>query len=304
MVGHWMVGCVMFWQGQFPEGRRELEEAVALYDPSEQREKTLAAQIDPEVSALIHLGWTLWILGYPEQALRTSEEAIAAARKLAQPFALAQALFWACSTRLCCGQTTATETLGRELRAITTEHKLAYLGACATLLEGQTLIAKGNVKPGLGKIRQAFSEFSTQEAGLGRPWAVSVPVAAFARIGQAEEGMKMLTGAFQAVEANDEHQWEAELHRLKGELLILPPTPNADEAESCFRRAIDIARQQNAKSLELRAVVSLARFLRSAGHQNMEARDIVTAVYDWFTEGLDTEDLKAAKHLLDELAAS
>jgi class 3 adenylate cyclase/tetratricopeptide (TPR) repeat protein len=87
MVGHWMVGCVMFWQGQFPEGRRELEEAVALYDPSEQREKTLAAQIDPEVSALIHLGWTLWILGYPEQALRTSEEAIAAARKLAQPFA-------------------------------------------------------------------------------------------------------------------------------------------------------------------------------------------------------------------------
>ena len=293
MLGHWMLGCVTFWQGEFATARRELEEAFSLYDPNEQRAKTLALQIDPGVNALCHLGWTLWILGFPDRALKTSEKALETARALGQPFAVAMALFFACTTRACCGKYEAVRPLLDELMAVTAEHELRYLGSCARVLEGQALIAQGRCPAGLEQIGRAFAEFETQEAGVGLPWAMSIAIEAYTRMGRAGEALATLARSFEAVGRNGEHHWEAELFRLKGELLQSSSPANEGEAETCFRRAIDIAQGQSAKSLELRAAKSLARLLERQGKTDL-ARSLVRETRGWFTEGFETADIRTA----------
>jgi predicted ATPase len=125
-------------------------------------------------------------------------------------------------------------------------------------------------------------------------------VAEYLRLGDSEAGCKLLTEAFDLVERNDERNWEAELYRLKGAVLLAQSAPDGIEAEACFHCALDIARHQHAKSLELRAAMSLTRLWQSQG-KRQEARELLASVYGWFTEGFDTADLKEAKALLDEL---
>ena len=300
MVGHWMLGCIQFWQGEFVGARDGLKTAVSLYKPAEQQTKMLSTQIDPGLSALIHLGWVLWVVGYPEQAREAGEEAIAQARELCQPYALAMALFWAGSTYTCCGQFSVAAQHLKELSNLTEEHDLAYLGACANILDGQIEIAKQQYAEGLGLIEKAFSAFGTQGAGLGRPWAVSMPVAALAKIGKVDKGQAMLEGGFKAVQEKGERQWEAELYRLKGELLLATAEPDLCAAADCFGQAIDISRAQGAKSLQLRATMGLVQLMRRQDQVDKALQDL-TDLYGWFSEGLDTMDLKAAKVLMDEL---
>ena len=300
MLGHWMLGCVTFWQGEFPTARRELEKAFALYDPSEQRANTLALQIDPGVNALLHLSWTLWILGYPDQAVQTSEKAIATARQLAQPFALSMALFFACATRACCGQFASLRPFLDELKALADEHGLGYMTSVARVLEGQDLIARDECVAGLEQIGRAFSEFQAQEAGVGLPWAMSISATAYARLGKAKEGLATLAAAFAAADRNGEHQWQAELWRLKGELLLLPPVVDESEAEACFRRAAELARQQSARSLELRATLSLARLLARQG-KTADAEALLAESFGGFAEGGETSDLRDAAVALRSL---
>jgi class 3 adenylate cyclase/tetratricopeptide (TPR) repeat protein len=300
MLGHWMSGCVAFWQGEFGAARQELEEAFSLYDADAQRANPLALQIDPGVNALFHLSWTLWILGYPDQAVAASNNAIQAARRLAQPFALAMALFFACATRACCGHSAAVRQMLDELIALTTQHGLGYLGSCALVLEGQELIARGECAAGLDHIGRAFSEFQAQEAGVGLPWAMSISVLGYAGLGRRKEGLGVLVKAQGAASRNGERHWEAELMRLKGELLLLEPK-HEGEAEACFRESIELARRQGARSLELRAAVSLARLLARQGKRESAQRTL-SEVYGGFTEGLDTTDLRTAAAALKDLA--
>jgi class 3 adenylate cyclase/tetratricopeptide (TPR) repeat protein len=293
MLGHWMLGCVTFWQGEFATARQELEKAYALYDPNEQRAKTLALQIDPGVNALCHLGWVLWILGFPDQARKANEKALATARELAQPFGVAMALFFACTTRASCGQHDAVRPLLDELMTVTTAHRLRYLGSCARLLEGQALIAHDHCTEGLEQIGRAFAEFAAQEAGVGLPWAMSIAVEAHTRLGLADEAMATLSRAFAAVGRNGEHHWEAELFRLKGEVLQSLTPADDTEAEACFRRSIDIARRQSAKSLELRATMSLGRLFDRQGKAEL-THSLLHESRGWFTEGFDTADIRAS----------
>ena len=303
MLGRWMSGCVAFWQGDFGSARSELEEAFSLYDSRAQRANPLALQIDPGVNALFHLSWTLWILGYPDQAAAASAKAIETARRLAQPFALAMALFFACATRACCGHAAAVRQMLDELVALTAQQNLGYLGSCALVLEGQELIARGDAAAGLEHIGRAFSEFQTQEAGVGLPWAMSISSLGYAKLGRPKEGLAVLANAQAAVTRNGEHQWEAELARLKGELLLLPPLEQESQAEDCFRAAIQLARRQAARSLELRATMSLARLLARDG-RNESAQRMLSDVHGWFGEGFDTADLRAAAAELQALAAT
>jgi predicted ATPase len=297
MLGHWMLGCVTFWQGEFPTARRELEKAFSLYDPGEQRANTLALQIDPGVNALLHLSWALWILGHPDQAVQTSEKAIATARQLAQPFALSMALFFACATRACCGEHASVRRLLDELKALAAEHGLGYMGSVARVLDGQDLIAHDQCVAGLEQIGRAFSEFQAQEAGVGLPWAMSISAVAYARLGKAKEGLGTLAAAFAAADRNGEHHWAAELWRLKGELALLPPAQDEIEAETCFRRAAELARGQSARSLELRATLSLARLLARQG-KTERARGLLAESCSWFAEGAETTDLRDARSAL------
>ena len=300
MAGQWMLGCIAFWRGRFPEARERLQHAVDLYRVSEQSARTLSAQIDPGLSAMIHLSWALWILGFSERAIAKTEEAIATARDLAQPFGLAQALFWAASIRICSGDYAAAEQLLPELKDVTQRYGITYLASCAKLGEGQTLIARQDFAGGLQLVNQALSEFAAQEAGVGRPWAVSVPVEALARVGKAEDGLRMLEMAFASVSNNDERQWESELHRLQGEVMLAMPQADIDAAEACFQRALEVSNSQGALSLELRAATSLARLYAGRG-EGERARACLEPVYGRFTEGFDTADLVAARDFLATL---
>jgi class 3 adenylate cyclase/tetratricopeptide (TPR) repeat protein len=300
MLGHWMSGCVAFWQGEFDAARRELEEAFSLYDLDAQRANPLASQIDPGVNALFHLSWTLWITGYPDQAVAASAKAIQAARGLAQPFALAMALFFACATRACCGHSAAVRQMLDELMVLTTQQGLGYLRSCALVLEGQELIARGECGSGLEHIGRAFAEFQAQEAGVGLPWAMSISVLGYAGLGRAQEGLGVLAKAQAAASKNGERHWQAELSRLKGELLLLEPK-HAGEAQACFRECIDVARRQGARSLELRGAMSLARLLARQGEPE-SARRALAEAYRGFTEGFDTIDLRSAAAALEDLA--
>ena len=253
MLGQWMLGAMSMWQGDFAEARRELELAVSLYHPEEHRLKALAAQIDPGVNAMAHLSWVCWIDGDIDGAVDMAKRAIDLARSLAQPYALSLALFFACAVRACRGEHDRAEPILKELFAVTDEHRLSFLRACAWVLRGQASIADGRYEDGVMEVERALSEFDALHAGLGQPWALAIAAWGCARLGRREEGLQKIAAAFAAIERHGERHWEAEVWRVKGELLW-PST----EARACLQRAADVAARQSAGALRARAVASLA----------------------------------------------
>ncbi len=300
MVGHWMLGCSLFWQGEFTGAREQLEQAWSLYDCEAQQTKLLSHQIDPGISTLMHLGWTLWAVGYPEKSMKVGEQAIQQARRLSQPHAEAMALFFMCCSQICCGNLKSTQRFCMELRSMTNEHGFAYLGACASIVEGQILIVKKSFREGLARIREGMQGFKDQDASLGKPWAMSLPIFAYLLTGETQKGLELVDAARRAVSDNGEHHWEAELDRLQGELILAGDQPDTTGAQALFEKALSIARTQGGKSLELRAATSLARLLH-AQQQSRRAYDLLRGVYGWFSEGFETEDLRTARDLLESL---
>lgn len=298
MVGHMLCGSIRYWQGQFGEARDELDTALSLYDPAEQAGRLLSSQIDPGVNARLHLGWTLWCRGFADDALATSDEGLEVARIIDQPFSLAMGLFWNAAVRLCRGEIEAVEAAVEELNSVTARYQIAYLGACAFVLKGAALIAKGQPGPGIDTINTAFTAFRSQQAGLGLPWAMSLAAEGCLRAGLTEKALEILAQALAKLHSNGEHQWEAELHRLKGACLAALPNGDGEQAEASVRRALDIARNQGARSLELRAATTLAQITARRGDKGVHL--LLEGIYSSFTEGLDTADLRAAKQLLDE----
>ncbi len=299
MVARMSLGSILFWQGEFAQARRELEAALALYDPQAQRQKMLSAQIDPAVNARIHLSWTLWTLGHPDRARDVVADAVAAARRMEQPFGVAMALFWQAVIGLCRGDSDEAKLVTAELRAVTSEFQIAYLGACATVLEG-ALAMPADPALGLRTIQRSLFEFRSQQAALGSPWLMSLVATGCFRCGMTKEAFGALAAGLAAVERKGERQWEAELHRLNAEILTSMPSPNLAEAEASVRRALDIARRQGALSLELRAAATLARILRARGF-GAQARALLSELHERFTEGFTTADLIEARGLLDLL---
>ena len=295
-----MLGSILFWRAEFNAARHELETALSLYNVTEQRAKMLSMQIDPGINAHLHLGGTLWMLGFPDTALDTSNSAVTLARQMGQPFALAQALFFDCIVKWWRGEIPAAEAAAAELRAIATEYQITFLSATAPLLEGGLLIAAGQSELGLQRIGQAFSAFQVQQANLGKPLMMAVMAIGHFRAGMEEEAMSTLAAGISAAETSGEHQWLAELYRLKGEFLASRQNPRMSDAEACVREAIDIAVQQGALSLELRAAMTLCRMAKARGEVE-KAADMLVPVFSRFQEGFDTADLREAKSLLQEL---
>jgi predicted ATPase len=161
-------------------------------------------------------------------------------------------------------------------------------------------MVQGNPEEGVAQIRQGLDAYSATAAAAWRPYFLALLAEASKEAGQVQEGLTVLDEALALVNRTEERNHEAELHRLKGQLLLQQSSSNASEAESCFHQAISIAQHQSAKSWELRAATSLAKLWRSQGKRD-EARELLAPVYSWFTEGFDTADLIDAKTLLDEL---
>jgi predicted ATPase/class 3 adenylate cyclase len=297
MQVHSALGTVFFWGGELRRAQAHLEQAVALDDS--QLHQALPSRT-LRLSCRFATAWVLWALGYPERALQSSDGAFTLAKELSRPFSLAFALNQ--SARLYQfrqdGQCTR-ERAEASIR-LSTEQGFPQPLAGATFLRGWALTQQGQYAQGIAEMHQGLAAYRTTGAEHQLTYFLALLAEGYGRGGQREEGLTILAEALALVDKKSERFYEAELHRLQGELLLQQNSANQAEAETCFQHAIAIAQNQQAKSWELRASTSLARLWQRQG-KRQEAYDLLAPVYGWFTEGFDTADLKDAKALIDEL---
>jgi class 3 adenylate cyclase/predicted ATPase len=302
LEAHHALWPTLFYLGELTAARGHLEQGMALYDPQQHRSHAfLYGGHDPGSCCQGYTASTLWALGYPDQALKSSDKGLTLARELAHPASLAGALSSAAMLHQCRRERRAVQETAEALMALTTERGDAERLARGTILRGWALGAQGQGTAGIGQMCQGLAALRATGDELRRPQYMALLAEAYGGIGQSEEGLNVLAEALAAVEKTGGRFYEAELYRLKGELLRRQALPNEDQAETCFRQALDVARRQQAKSLELRAAMSLARLWQRQG-QRTAARDLLAPVYGWFTEGFDTADLQEAKALVEALS--
>jgi predicted ATPase len=237
---------------------------------------------------------TLWLLGYPNQALERSRDALELAQKLSHPYSLVHALFFAAWVHQQRGEAQAVEERMEAAVTLAREQGFTRWVVQGAVLQGWLLAQHGKGQEGILKMRQGATVVREQS-----PFAASL-AEAYGKVGQEEEGLTVVTGELARVLKIGERFYEAELHRVNGELLLRQAVANEEQAETCFEKAIDVARSQSAKSLELRAAMSLSRLWQKQ-ERKPDARRLLGDIYGWFTEGFDTADLKQAKALLEDL---
>jgi predicted ATPase len=239
------------------------------------------------------------VQGYPNQGLRHSEEALRLAQEVAHPYNLASILLDVIVAQLWRRESQRTQQQAEVVIALANEHGFALRVAQGAFLRSWALVMQGKIDGGLPQMRQALAAIRATGTVGACSWLLGLFAEACGQAGQLEEGFHALEEAQAHIAKTGEHIWEAELHRLTGELRC-QHTAGHEAAEPCFRQALTVARGQEAKWLELRAAISLSRFWQQQG-KRAEAYDLLAPIYGWFTEGFDTADLQEAKTLLEEL---
>jgi predicted ATPase len=291
-----------FCLGDLTATREHMEQAVALYDPGRHGSQTYIYGQDPVVSCLAMGAVALWLLGYPDQAVERSRQGIALGEELRQPCSLAMALHFAAVVRQYRREAAAVQEIAEAATAVTTEHGLSFWRAGSLVMRGWALAEQGGQARGIAELREGLAAWTGSGGGSNRTYFLALLAEALGREGKIEEGLAALAESLSLIERRGEGFNEAELHRLRGEFLLRREAAGAcPEAEACFRRALDIARRQQARSLELRAAMSLTRLYHNQGRQ-AQARALLAGCDEWFTEGFDTPDLQEAKALLEQLS--
>jgi predicted ATPase len=298
-LGHRHLGCILFRLGEYTTARAHLEQMISFYEPQQHhRSLVFLRGSDAGTSALAYDACCLWCLGYPDQALKQSQEALALARELGHPFSLADVLCFAgCMFNEMRRDAQALKDNAEELMRLANE-KVPGWSEAGTLFRGEALAMLGQVQEGMAQIREVIAPYQSRGGWCYLPGKLRSLAEAQAKAAHPEEGLTTLAEALALVEQTDQRHWEAELYRLKGELLLAQG--DEAEAEASFHKAVEVARRQQAKSWELRATVSLCRLWQEQGRMD-EARQMLAEIYGWFTEGFDMPDLKEAKALLKEL---
>jgi predicted ATPase len=256
---------------------------------------------DPGVGCRIHAALLLWLLGYPEQALARLHEALALAHELPHPYSLAHARCWAAYVYQFRWDVPAVHEQAEAAVALSIEQGFPFWAAAGTILRGWALAMQGQGEAGMAQVCQGIAAYRATEAPLLVAYYCTLLAEVSAHLGHPEDGLQALVEAHTLMEQQEERYWEAEVCRLRGVLLLRQPGASQAEAEACFQQALDVARRQEAKSLELRAAMSLARLWQQQC-KRAAAYELLAPIYGWFTEGFDTADLKDAKALLAELA--
>jgi predicted ATPase/class 3 adenylate cyclase len=302
VAAHSAVGQTSLHTGELLLAMKHLELVLSLYD--EERDSKLVVQTGSDIKqgAFSHEGWTLWLLGYPDQAVEKGNQAMVAAQENSYPNKVAGAEFFATIVRVYRREPRLVQEMAERVTALSFQHGLGAWLLFSPNHRGWAIAQQGRYEEGIELMQQAQAIAHAAGADIGRTDTLCELVDAYTRVGRLDDALSTVTVALAAVEAQEERYYEAEIYRLKGELLLLKQSDaNAVEAYECFERAIEIAQRQKAKSLELRATTSLARLLATQGRRD-EARTILADIYNWFTEGFDTADLIDAKALLDELS--
>jgi adenylate cyclase len=298
---HRALGNTLFWLGEFAPARGHLEQGIALYDFQQHRSLAFLYGTDPAVICLSYAATALWLLGYPDQARRRSAEALTLAQELSHSPSLAVALVWAATLHQSCRDVPLVQERAEALMGLAAEQGFQFWLAVGTVQRDWTLVQQGRQSDEeMAQLRQGLEAYWAKGGEPERAYWLALLAEAHGTVGQAEEGLCLLREALVVVEKSGVHQWEAELHRLQGALLLQQTVPDAQQAEACFGQALAMARRQQAKSLELRAAMSLARLWQRQG-KRADACRMLAEVYDWFTEGFDTADLQEARALLDAL---
>jgi predicted ATPase len=301
LAAHGALGTTLFWLGELTLALEHLEESIALYDLRQDRSLAALYGHDPGVMHRSYTSYVLWWLGYPSQALQRSDKMRMLAQELAHPLSVAYALGTASSLHQLRREAQATQERAEAAMALSREYGFPYWLGIGTIRRGWALAAQGQGAEGVQQIRQGLAVWRATGADLNRPWFLALLAEACGRAGEAEEGLTAVAEALTAVHIKANRVCEAELYRLKGELLLQQVIPEVQQAETCLQHALATARRQQAKSLELRAAMSLARLWQRQG-KRAEAHTLLAPIYGWFTEGFDTADLQEAKALLEALA--
>jgi predicted ATPase len=299
VLGHESSGRNLMFVGRFASARSHLEKVLSLYDPISHRSLVPQVGFHPQVWSKAYLGIVLFCLGFPDQAFAESNGAIAEARRLGQAPPLAASLAIGSALQAQAREDAALKERADELVEVTTARGLRFWGVAAALYQGWVKIKSGDVAEGTLLLCDGLSAFRASGAVLWLPYFFAFRAMACEIAGQIEEALTFLDDALQTMERTGGRWIEAELNRLKGQLMLRQG--HTDAAEELYRKALTIAEEQEAKLWELRAAVSLARLRRDQDRRG-EARDLLAPIYSWFTEGFDTPDLKDAKALLDQLA--
>jgi predicted ATPase len=254
------------------------------------------------VAALSYRSWALWLLGFPEAAGRDAEQALKEAREIGQAATLMYALFHTSFTHICCGNYAAASAEANELVPLADERGSLFWGSLGMLVQGCVLALTGKVSDAVHVITSGINARRSTAATALEPFCLSYLAGAHAELDNFDDAPSCIREAMTKVETTKESWFEAEIKRMAGEIALLLPDPDATKAEEYFEHALAVARQQQAKSWELRAATSMARLWRDQG-KRQQARELLAPIYGWFSEGFDTLDLKEAKALLDELHA-
>jgi adenylate cyclase len=278
------------------------QRGLALYNPAKHAAHALTyAGHDPGVCAWAQRSLSLWFLGYPEQAAANVHRAVALAEQIAHPPSVAHVLNYGILYHQLRRDRATIRAWGDRIAALAVEHGLALYEAIGTVARGWVLADEAQTKAGLSELRRGLAGCVDLGVRVREPYHKALLAEAHLDAGEASAGLVVLEEAMRFAGDSGLRYWDAELLRLKGKLLAhLSPEGRHEEEERCYREALAVAQRQQARSLELRAATSLARFWRDEGRRD-EARSLLAPIYDWFTEGFDTPDLKDAKALLDAL---
>jgi len=300
LVAHRALAWSLMYSGDHRAALVHFETAVSLHRPVEHRDSAFHYGQDIGVSAFVMLSWALWHRGYPDRSARAADRALALSRQLGHAHTLAHALYLAGMAAVFARDVATVYVYGNDCVALASEHGFALWAAFGRVLQGWAEAQRGEAMMGIARIREGLAAAEATGARITTPSFLSLHAEALALAGKIEEGLATLDAAFAAVLGV--RGWDAEIHRLRGELTGRLPYPDPAKAEDSFRTALAIAREQGTRGYELRAATSLARLWAEQGRRG-EARDVLAPLYGWFTEGFDTQDLKDAKALLEELAA-
>jgi adenylate cyclase len=295
------LGTTLYYQGEFARAHEHLKQGTAAQERNPHRSKNAHyGGPDAGTTGLSYTAICLHRLGYMDQARQKIEEMLALAQQVDDPLSLARALFFAAILRQLRRQAPAVFAHATAAVALSEDKGFSQYRAMGKIFRGWAMVELARPDEGMAEMRDGLGTWRTMRGEMGLPYYLALLAEAHRRVGEVAEGLEALDEALALVDKKGERQNEAELHRIKGELLLSLETPDEPQAEACFTKAAAIARRQQAKSWELRAVMSLGRLWQRQG-EGARARTELAKVYGWFTEGFDTADLHEAKALLEVL---
>jgi DNA-binding SARP family transcriptional activator/predicted ATPase len=301
MEAHTVLGLSAFSYGSLATARSHFEQGFSIYDPGRHFSHAFTYGQDPGVACLTHLSFIRWLLGYPDQALTSSRAALNLGQKLSHSYSLGYALCFTTIVHVLRREAQAAQEWAAAVISLSTEHGIPLWLAVGHITLGWALTVQGRAGEGIDQSQHGLEAWKAAGARMWKSFHLALLAEAYQCAGHFAAAVALLDEALDSVKTTGEGFYEAELHRLRGVSLLGQADPDEHQAEACLRQACDLARRQDAKSLELRAVVSLCRLWQKQGKPE-PARQMLAATYGWFSEGFDTPDLIEAKSLLEELS--